>query len=88
MAAASSSLEPSLDPAARMPPGRLPRAPQAPAPSAGGAGAAGSGIAFSTLFGLLLASLAALALQRSTRLRLVPPQLRPLAFVAVIERPG
>ena len=47
-------------------------------PSAvGGFGAAGSGIAFSTLFGLLLASLAAVALQCSTRLRLVPAQLRP-----------
>jgi hypothetical protein len=63
-------------------------APSAPAPvqSSGSAGPAGSGVAFS-LFALLV-SLAAFALGKYTLLTLSRARWRPLAFVAVIERPG
>jgi hypothetical protein len=60
---------------------------QPPAPFSGSAAAAVSGAAASALFALLI-SLAAFTLGGSSRLRLTPARWRPLAFVAVIERPG
>jgi hypothetical protein len=68
--------------------GALPNAPP-PLPSSGGSGASGgSGVAFSTLFALLV-SLAAFSAQPfSRRLTLALPPWRPAAFIAVIERPG
>jgi hypothetical protein len=60
----------------------------APTPSSGTAGSGGSGVAFSTLFGLLVA-LASFAVQPlGRRLRLASAPWRPRAFAAVIERPG
>jgi hypothetical protein len=61
--------------------------PQAPGGAPGSAGAGLSGAASSALFALLVA-LAAIAVGSSYRLRLPPVRWRPLAFVAVIERPG
>jgi hypothetical protein len=66
--------------------GPLPQAPDLGA-SSGSASAGGSGVAFSLLLALLF-SIAAFALQHYSRLRLPPARPRPLAFVAVIERPG
>jgi hypothetical protein len=67
-------------------PGSAP-SPHAPAGSSGSAGGGLSGGASSALFALLVA-LAALAVGSSSRLRIAPVRWRPLAFVAVIERPG
>jgi hypothetical protein len=61
--------------------------PQAPGGASGSAGAGLSGAASSALFALLVA-LAAIAVGSFYRLRLPPVRWRPLAFVAVIERPG
>jgi hypothetical protein len=72
------------------PGGASPNAPPSPlpGPSGGSAFSGGSGVAFSTLFGLLV-SLAAFGAQRfSRRLTLALPPWRPAAFIAVIERPG
>jgi hypothetical protein len=55
----------------------------------GGSGSSGgSGVAFSTLFALLVSLAAFSAQQFSRRLTLVLPVWRPTAFIAVIERPG
>jgi hypothetical protein len=62
-------------------------APQGPAQSSGSAAAGLSGAISSALFALLV-SFAAVALTRFARLSLAPARWRPLAFVAVIERPG
>jgi hypothetical protein len=62
-------------------------APPLPAPSGTSAGSGAAGVAFSTLFALLL-SFAAFGLRHFTRVRLVPLAWRQQAFVAVIERPG
>ena len=68
-------------------PGNSPPAP-IPAPPGGATATGGSGIAFSTLFALLVALAAFSAQQLLRRLHLPSAPWRPASFVAVIERPG
>jgi hypothetical protein len=62
--------------------------PPLPASGAGSGSSGGFGVAFSTLFALLVSLAAFSAQQFSRRLILALPPWRPAAFIAVIERPG